>query len=93
MTFIARKDATKEEQIAEAAAYAGVPAAVIDGIWRTESNRGQHATMVGPDTKWGKAKGHFQQLDGIVKEWSKRLGKELDPFDFSDGLTMVANQL
>lgn len=93
MTFIARKDATKEEQIAEAAAYAGVPAAVIDGIWRTESNRGQHATMVGPDTKWGKAKGHFQQLDGITKEWSKRIGKELDPFDFSDGLTMVAHQL
>lgn len=93
MSFMAQRDMTREQQIEEAAKFAGVPAAVIDGIWRTESNRGQHATMVGPDTKWGKAKGHFQQLDGIVKTWSQRLGKELDPFDFSDGLTMMAHQL
>lgn len=93
MAFVAQRDQTREQQIEEAAKYAGVPAAVIDGIWRTETGRGTHKTMVGPETKWGTAKGHFQQLDYIVAEWSKRLGRQLDPFDFSDGLTMAAEQL
>ena len=93
MNFMAQRDMPREQQIEEAAKFAGVPAAVIDGIWNTESGRGTHKTMVGPETKWGTAKGHFQQLDNIVGTWSQRLGKKFDAFDFSDGLTMMAHQL
>lgn len=93
MFIEAQRDLPFDEQIKAASAAAGVPAAVLDGIWRTESNRGTHGTMVGPTTKWGTAKGHFQQLDGISKEWSRRAGRDLDPFDFSDGLSMAASQI
>lgn len=93
MTFRADHTKSPAEQIQEAAEFAGVPASVIDGIWRTESARGTHKTMVGPKTKWGTAKGHFQQLDSITETWSKRLGKKFDPMNFSDGLTMVAHHL
>lgn len=84
------RDASKEEQIAQAAEFAGVSPKTLDGMWRTETNRGTHPTMVGPMTKWGQAKGHFQQLDSIQKELSKRAGRDLDPFDFTDAVTMVA---
>uniref|UniRef100_A0A7M2QNS7 Uncharacterized protein n=1 Tax=feces metagenome TaxID=1861841 RepID=A0A7M2QNS7_9ZZZZ len=87
------RDASKEEQIAQAAAYAGVSPKVLDGMWRTETGRGTHPTMVGPQTKWGQAKGHFQQLDSIQKEFSRRAGTEFDPFDFTDSLTMAAMQM
>ena len=87
------RDASKEEQIAQAAEFAGVSPKTLDGLWRTETNRGTHPTMVGPATKWGTAKGHFQQLDSIQKELSKRAGRDLDPFDFTDAVTMASMQL
>lgn len=87
------RDASKEEQIAQAAEFAGVSPKTLDGMWRTETNRGTHPTMVGPATKWGTAKGHFQQLDSIQKELSKRAGRDLDPFDFTDAVTMAAMHL
>lgn len=87
------RDATREVQIAQAAEFAGVSPKTLDGMWRTETGRGTHPTMVGPATKWGQAKGHFQQLDSIQKELSKRAGRSLDPFDFTDAVTMVAMQM
>ena len=87
------RDASKEEQIAQAAEFAGVSPKTLDGMWRTETNRGTHPTMIGPATKWGTAKGHFQQLDSIQKELSKRAGRDLDPFDFTDAVTMAVMQL
>lgn len=91
--FIANREATREELIASAAEYAGVPPTAMDGIWRTETNRSKHKTLVGPETKWGTAKGHFQQLDSTVNTWSQRLGKQLDPFDFADSVTILAEQM
>lgn len=87
------RDASREEQIAQAAEFAGVSPSTLDGMWRTETGRGTHPTMVGPVTKWGQAKGHFQQLDSIQKELSKRAGVQFDPFDFTDSLTMASMQM
>ena len=87
------RNASTAEQIEQAAKFAGVSPAILDGMWRTESARGTHKTMVGPDTKWGTAKGHFQHLDHIRETLSKRAGKEFDPFDFNDSLTMATMML
>lgn len=84
------KGLSNEEAIKKAAEFAGVRPEILDGIWKTETGRGTHPTMIGPETKWGTAKGHFQQLDGIVSTWSQRTGKQLDPFNFTDGLYMAA---
>jgi hypothetical protein len=62
-------------------------------MWRVESNRGEHPTLIGPQTKWGRAKGHFQQLDNLVATWSQRTGEKLDPMNFTDGLYMAALQM
>ena len=87
------RNASAEEQIKQAAAFAGVSPETLDGMWRTESARGTHKTMEGPPTKWGTAKGHFQHLDNIRATLSKRAGKEFDPFDFNDSLTMATMML
>lgn len=81
------------EAIKKAAEFAGVEPRVLDGMWRVESNRGEHPTLIGPKTKWGQAKGHFQQLDNIVDTWSQRVGQKLDPMQFTDGLYMAALQM
>jgi hypothetical protein len=83
----------RHEAIKRAAEWAGVGPEVIDGIWNTETKRGTHPTLIGPPTKWGEAKGHFQQLDYITETWSQRFGRKLDPMDFYDGLAMTAAQL
>ena len=82
----ALKGMTRAEQLAWADKYAGVAPGTMDGIWRTETNRGNHPTMIGPDTKWGKAKGHFQFLDGTHSTIEKRVGQPLDRFDFTEAL-------
>lgn len=87
------RTASAAEQIEQAAKFAGVSPAILDGMWRTESARGTHKTMIGPETKWGTAKGHFQHLDNIRETLSKRAGKEFDPFDFTDSLTMATMML
>lgn len=93
MDIQALKGMPKEVAIKEAAKYAGVAPEVLDGIWRTESNRGNHATMIGPETKWGTAKGHFQILDNINAKLEKRLGTKLDRFDFYDSLAGAADMM
>ena len=86
----ALKGMPRADQLAWADKYAGVAPGTMDGIWRTETNRGNHPTMIGPDTKWGKAKGHFQSLDSTNETISKRVGKPLDRFDFTDSLVGAA---
>lgn len=93
MTLEELQGLSTAEAIDKAAAYAGVRPEVLDNLWATESARGTHPTMVGPDTKWGKAKGHFQQLDNIHATWEQRTGKKLDRMRFEDGLFMAALQL
>ena len=86
----ALKGMTKEEQLKKAAEYANVPVGVLSGIWKQESNQGQHPTMIGPATKWGTAKGHFQILDNVHATLEKRLGQKLDRFDFTEALVGAA---
>lgn len=86
----ALKGMTRAEQLAWADKYAGVAPGTMDGIWRTETGRGSHPTLIGPETKWGTAKGHFQSLDSTNETISKRLGKPLDRFDFTESLVGAA---
>lgn len=86
----ALKGMTQEEQLKKAAEYANVPVGVLSGIWKQESNQGQHPTMIGPATKWGTAKGHFQILDNVHATLEKRLGQKLDRFDFTEALVGAA---
>lgn len=89
----ALKGMTQEEQLKKAAEYANVPVGVLAGIWKQESNHGQHPTMIGPATKWGTAKGHFQILDNVHATLEKRLGQKLDRFDFTEALVGAAELL
>lgn len=84
------KGMSKEEQLKAAAEYARVPVGYVSGQWKAESNQGQHPTMIGPQTKWGTAKGHFQVLDHIHAKIEQRLGKKLDRFDFTESLVGYA---
>ena len=84
------KGMSQEEQLKAAAEYAGVPVGYVSGQWKQESNQGQHPTMIGPATKWGTAKGHFQVLDGTHAKIEQRLGKKLDRFDFTESLVGYA---
>lgn len=84
------KGMSKEEQLKAAAEYAGVPVGYVSGQWKQESNQGQHPTMIGPATKWGTAKGHFQVLDGTHAKIEQRLGKKLDRFNFTESLVGYA---
>lgn len=86
----ALKGMTRAEQLAWADKYAGVSPGTMDGIWRTETGRGSHPTLIGPETKWGTAKGHFQALDSTNETISKRIGKPLDRFDFTESLVGAA---
>jgi hypothetical protein len=77
-----------EDQFKKAAAFSGVGADVLDRQWQVESGRGRN--LVGPETKWGRAKGHFQFLDSTHAEISKRLGFEFDRNDFTQALLGAA---
>lgn len=75
---------SQDDQFEAAAAYAGVPASVLRGIWRTESGEGKH--MLSP----AGAEGHFQIMPATRRTWEGRIGRKLDPYDFTDGLTLAA---
>lgn len=90
LDIAALKGMSQEEQLKAAAEYAGVPVGYVSGQWKQESNQGQHPTMIGPETQWGTAKGHFQVLDGTHAKIEQRLGKKLDRFDFTESLVGYA---
>lgn len=90
LDIAALKGMTREEQLKAAAEYAGVPVGYVSGQWKQESNQGQHPTMIGPKTKWGTAKGHFQVLDNTHATVEQRLGTKLDRFDFTESLVGYA---
>lgn len=93
MNFEELRGLSSNEAIQKAADWAGTRPEVLDRMWAKESNRGTHPTMIGEQTRWGTAKGHFQQLDTTVNTWSERLGRKFDPFDFTDGLSVAAAQM
>lgn len=75
---------TREEQFAQAAAYAGVPASVLEGMWKVESGRGQNMLSSAG------AEGHFQVMPDTRATLEKRAGKKFNPYNFTDGLVMAA---
>lgn len=87
------KGKTQAEQLRVAEEYAGVAPGVLANIWKTESAEGTHPTMIGPATKWGTAKGHFQILDYVNESLEKKLGRKIDRFDFTDSLAAAAELL
>lgn len=90
MDFQSIKAMSQKDALSWADQYAGVAPGTMDGLWRTETGRGSHPTLIGPPTKWGTAKGHFQALDSTHAEIEKRIGTKLDRFDFYDSLIGAA---
>lgn len=78
------KGLSQDEQFEAAAKFAGVPASVLRGIWRTESAEGKNMLSAAG------AEGHFQIMPTTRKTWEDRVGRKLDPYDFADGLTLAA---
>ena len=78
------KGLSQDEQFEAAAKFAGVPASVLRGIWRTESAEGKNMLSAAG------AEGHFQIMPTTRKMWEARVGRKLDPYDFTDGLTLAA---
>lgn len=64
----------------------GLPSGLLDKMWAKESSRGKN--MLGPQTKYGQAKGHFQFLDATAKEMGVS-----DPFDLTDAAQGTAKYM
>lgn len=75
---------SQEEQFKQAAAFAGVPVSVLQGIWRTESSEGK--AMRSP----AGARGHFGLMPATQATWEQREGRKFNPDDFGDAVTMAA---
>lgn len=71
--------------IVEAAKKNGVPLPVMYAMAHQEST--YNPSAVGPQTKWGKAKGMFQYLDSTAK------GMGIDPFDAGQSANAAAKQM
>lgn len=72
-----------DEAIRVAAQYSGFDPVEVDGVWNTESARGQNK---GP-SKAG-AVGDFQIMPNTQASLEKRFGRTFDPTDFHDSLYM-----
>jgi GNAT superfamily N-acetyltransferase len=75
---------TQDQQFAAAAAFAGVPADVLPGMWAVESARGTRMRSEAG------ARGHFQTMPDTQAVWEKRTGRSYNPDDFTDSLTLAA---
>jgi hypothetical protein len=60
---------------------------LLDAMWKQESGRGS-GDMIGPETKYGTAKGHFQFIDSTAKEYGVK-----DPFDFNQSANAAARYM
>jgi transglycosylase-like protein with SLT domain len=84
MTLDDIKGLSQDEQFQKAAEFAGVPASVFRGMWKTESSEGK--AMLSP----AGARGHFGIMPATQHTWEKRTGQKLDPNNFVEGLTLAA---
>ena len=75
----------RDDAFKEAAKIAGVEPGIFDGIWRTESARGQK--MLSP----AGAEGHFGLMPTTRKTMEERFGSKLDPYDFNQSLFAAAH--
>lgn len=75
------------EKLEIAGRWAGADGPTMDGIWRTESGRGQ--AMLSP----AGARGHFGLMPPTTATWSERLGFAIDPDNFDHALIAGAHTL
>lgn len=64
----------------------GLPEGFLDRMWKQESGRGKN--MMGPMTRFGQAKGHFQFLDSTASEVGVK-----NPFDLPDAAQGAAKYM
>lgn len=77
---------TQDQQFAAAAEFAGVPESVLRGQWKVESQNGDPRYM----RSEAGAEGHFQILPSTRATWEKRTGRQYNPDNFEDALTLAA---
>ena len=83
---------TQDQQIAAAAAYAGVPESVVRGQWRVESGMGTaKADEDGVIRSSAGAEGHFQVMPATRATFERRNGRKYDMRSFEDGLALYAD--
>ena len=75
------------EKLEIAGRWAGADGPTMDGIWRTESARGEN--MLSP----AGARGHFGLMPPTTATWSERLGFAIDPDNFDHALVAGAHTL
>ena len=82
---------TQDQQIAAAAAYAGVPESVVRGQWRVESGSGKAKRDAdGVIRSHAGAQGDFQVMPSTQAIIEARTGKKYDVRKFQDNLEMYA---
>lgn len=83
---------TQDQQIAAAAAYAGVPESVVRGQWRVESGNGRaKKNAQGIIESSAGARGDFQVMPQTQAVIEARTGKKYDVRNFQDNLEMYAH--
>ncbi len=87
LTLEALRGLNTRQKLDLAGQFAGVPGNVMDGIWRTESTRGQN--MVSP----AGARGHFGIMPRERRVMSERLGFNIDPDNFDQALVASAHMM
>lgn len=89
LTLASLRGKSQQEQLAIAAQFVGVQPSVLDGIWRTESQRGDPNYMRSP----AGARGHFGLMPNTINTWSQRLGFQVDPDNFEHAVIAGAYTL
>jgi len=87
LTLRSLQGLSREEKLELAGRFAGTDGRVMDGIWRTESARGQN--MLSP----AGARGHFGLMPREREVMSGRLGFQINPDDFDQALLTSAHML
>lgn len=83
---------TQDQQIAQAAAYAGVPESVVRGQWRVESGNGTAKKDAdGVIRSSAGAQGDFQVMPATQAVIEARTGRKYDVKNFQDNLEMYAH--
>lgn len=80
---------TQAEQFAIAARFAGVEPAILEGIWTTESQRGNPRFM----RSSAGAEGHFGLMPDTRATWEQRFGHSINPNDFTQSLLTAAHTM
>ncbi len=83
---------TQDQQIAKAAAYAGVPESIVRGQWRVESGNGRaRKDADGMIRSKAGAQGDFQIMPQTQATWEARNGRKYNMGNFQDSVELYAD--